>query len=143
MPLLACRWKNRHQRSKLTAQLCGTDRRLQALLAVPIFTAEDMCPDCCTPQFQLGFGDVQEMRPCPSWPTHAARVARVWELLRSSSDRVQHNAPEPSKLHPLAVLPGGPPIAEVIEKLAALQKEHPEAIVKRGRANRWELWAKD
>jgi hypothetical protein len=53
--------------------------------------------------------------------------------------------PQPSKpkRQPLAVVPSGLPIAEVVEQLQKLQKQHPDAEVRRGRANRWELWPKE
>jgi hypothetical protein len=135
--------EDRQEKSKLSAQLYTEDRRLQVLLGVPILAAEDMCADCYTPQFQHGYGDVNEMHPCPRWPMHAARMARVWEILRSASEHARPTEPEPSRPQPLATLPGSQPIAEVIEQLTALQSEYPEGIVKRGRANRWELWPKD
>ena len=50
---------------------------------------------------------------------------------------------EPPKPQPLAVIPSGLAIAEVIERLKVLQAEYPDAVVKRGRANRWELWPAD
>ena len=49
----------------------------------------------------------------------------------------------PPKQHPITVLPPGLPIAEVITKLSELQNEDPDAVVKRGRANKWEIWAAD
>ena len=35
------------------------------------------------------------------------------------------------------------PIAEVIAKLTDLQEQYPDAEIRRGRANRWELWPKE
>lgn len=100
-----------------------------------------MCADCYTPAFQhASGGDIYESRPCPLWPMHAARMEHVWEILRSASDRVQDTRPAPPTPQPLATLPAKLPIAEVIAKLQELQVQHPDAVVKRGRANRWELW---
>lgn len=48
--------------------------------------------------------------------------------------------PEPAKPRPLATIPGNISISEVIARLSTLQEEHPNAVVLRGRANRWELW---
>jgi hypothetical protein len=48
--------------------------------------------------------------------------------------------PETPKPQPLATLPSGLSIANVIAKLTELQAVHPDAVVKRGRANRWEIW---
>jgi DNA polymerase V len=73
--------------------------------------------------------------------------ARVMELLGRYSAWLEGRTkakeePDP-KPHPIAVLPSGLPIAKVITKLSELQNEHPDAIVKRGRANKWEIWPAD
>jgi hypothetical protein len=49
-------------------------------------------------------------------------------------------SPQPPKPTPIAVLPSGLPIAEVIQRLTAIQQDHPDAEVRRGRADRWEIW---
>jgi len=51
--------------------------------------------------------------------------------------------PAQPKPQPLAVVPSGLPIAEVVAKLTELQQQFPGAEVRRGRANRWELWNPD
>ena len=38
------------------------------------------------------------------------------------------------------VIPSRLPIAEVMARLAEVQAEHPDAEVRRGSANRWEIW---
>jgi hypothetical protein len=135
--------KDRKEKGTLQGRLGSEERRLSALLAVPRLEAEAMCADCYTPQYQhVSGGDVYESRPCPRWPLHAARMERVREILRSASERIDGGsktvlAPPPQ---PLASLPGTLPIAEVIERLSELQAQYPDAVVKRGRANRWELW---
>ncbi|GAA3871211.1 hypothetical protein GCM10022381_12900 [Leifsonia kafniensis] len=135
---------DRSEKSSLRIQLSSEERCLAGLLAVPRLEAEQMCADCYTPQFQhASGGDIYSSRPCPRWPMHAARMEHVWEILRSASKRAHPTAPEPPKPQPLATLPGSLPISEVIERLSTLQKEHPDAVVKRGRSNRWELWPKD
>lgn len=136
--------KDRAEKNKLTAHLHSEDHQLQVLLNVPILAVEDMCADCYTPQFQhASGGDLYESRPCPRWPLYAARMGQVWQLLRSAHERTKPAEPEPPKPQPLATLPGNLPIADVIERLSALRDAHPDAIVKRGRANRWELWPKE
>lgn len=82
-------------------------------------------------------------RPCPRWPMHAARMEHVSEILRAASTRVHNTQPAPPKPQPLAALPADLPITEVIARLQELQAQHPDAVVKRGRANRWELWPPD
>jgi hypothetical protein len=46
-------------------------------------------------------------------------------------------APRPQ---PLAVIPSGLPIAEVLQRLQDLKVKHPDAEVRRGNRNKWELW---
>lgn len=132
---------NRSEKSGLKSELWFEERRLNALLAVPILTAEEMCADCYTPWFQhVSGGDRLETRPCPKWPLFAAQMEKFWEVVRSASARGEAVSMAPENPRPLATLAGNLPIAEVIERLSDLQKAHPDAVVKRGRANRWELW---
>jgi hypothetical protein len=135
--------KDRQEKSTLKSRLSEQDRQLHLLLAVPILSAADMCADCATPNHQHGYGEIHEMWPCRQWPMHAEQMARVWEILRSASTQSKPAETPLPKPQPLATLPGSLPIGEVIERLSALQAEHPDAVVKRGRANRWELWPKD
>lgn len=133
--------KDRSEKSRLKTELWFEERRLNSLLAVPILAAEAMCADCYTPWFQhVSGGDGFDSRPCPRWPLFAAQMEKVWDIMRSASERAQTATPEPEKPQPLATLSGNLPIADVIERLSDLQKAHPDAVVKRGRANRWELW---
>ena len=67
-------------------------------------------------------------------------MKQAWENVRYILDRVKPTEPTPPKPEPLATLPGNLGIGEVIERLKELQVKHPDAVVKRGRANRWELW---
>lgn len=103
-----------------------------------------MCGDCATPAFQhTSGGDLYESRPCPRWPQYAARMKQAWEIPRSAAERTQATTPIPPKPEPLATLPGNLAIGDVIERLRELQEKHPDAVVKRGRSNRWELWPAD
>ncbi|WP_047521856.1 hypothetical protein [Microbacterium sp. ZOR0019] len=135
--------KDRKEKASIDAQLWSAERRLNVLLAVPRLETEDTCADCYTPQYQHDYGDVFETSPCPAWPLNAARWERVREILRGAQERIDATKPEQPKPQPLATLPGNLPIAEVIERLSKLQQEHPDAVVKRGRANRWGLWPKE
>jgi hypothetical protein len=129
----------REERSKLRTRLHFEHRQLEVLLAVPPLEAAEMCADCLTPQFQHGFGDVFETRPCPVWPDYAERMKRVWDLLRTAEPKQTESQAQP-KAEPLATLKGGLPIADVIERLSELKATYPDAVVKRGRANLWEIW---
>lgn len=136
--------KDRREKFTLGIHLHSSERRLAVLLAIPRLSADQMCADCYTPAFQhASGGDIYESHPCPHWPMHAARMERAWEILRSARERIQRAEPEPPKPQPLATLPAKLPIAEVIAQLQELQAQHPDAVVKRGRANRWELWPPD
>ncbi|WP_125130756.1 hypothetical protein [Microbacterium sp. 10M-3C3] len=130
---------DRTKKSALQASLAGMERELKALLAVPRLTADDMCADCDTPLAQhLGSGS--EARGCPNWPMRAARMKQAWENVRRILEHAKPAESTPPKPEPLATLPGSLGIGEVIERLKELQEKHPDAVVKRGRANRWELW---
>lgn len=135
--------KDRKTKSSLRNDLSFKEPRLAALLAVPRPEPEQMCADCETPQDQHLSDEQHESRPCPRWPLHAARMEHMWEIPRQASDRLNPKAPEPPKPTPLAALPGNLPIAEVIARLSDLQALHPDAVVKKGRGNRWELWPKN
>lgn len=132
--------KDRSEKSTLRARLSCDERRLQLLLAVPRLEAEQMCADCPTPQHQHAYGDVMEYSLCPYWPRNRARLERAWEILRSAAERSTPATPPAPKPQPLATLPGNLAIGEVIERLRELQEKHPDAVVKRGRSNKWELW---
>jgi hypothetical protein len=70
-------------------------------------------------------------------------MERVRETLRSGAERKSPTVLEPPKPQPLATLPGELPIAEVIERLSELRAEHPDAVVRKGRSSRWEIWPGD
>lgn len=132
--------KGRKEKSALEGTLWMKERRLAALLAVPRLVPDDMCSECDTPPYQHMASNNDERRSCPQWPMQTARMKQAFENLRFVLDRASPAEPEPPKPQPLATLPGNLPIGEVIARLSELQAAHPEAVVKRGRANRWELW---
>jgi hypothetical protein len=55
-------------------------------------------------------------------------------------DAARSELPAKPKPAPLAIVQSGLGIAEVVRRLQELQEQHPDAEVRRGRANRWELW---
>ena len=131
--------KDRTKMSSFRARVAGMERELTLLLAVPRLTPDDMCADCDTPMAQhLASGN--DARGCPHWPLRAARMQEACERVRRILEQTKPAKPAPPKPEPLAVLPGNLGIGEVIERLKELQAKHPDAVVKRGRANRWELW---
>ncbi|MGU3500903.1 hypothetical protein [Mycobacterium sp. C31M] len=119
-------------------------RELDALLAVPPLTADDMCSDCATPIARHGWSTPPFDGPCPAWPRWRARLKKAWAILEAGSrDATKQVGPTPPKPQPLATIPSGLPIAEVTRRLQELEEQFPEAEVRRGRANRWELWPKE
>lgn len=117
-------------------------RELDALLAIPPLGADDMCSDCPTPISQHGWTTPPSTGPCPAWPRWRARVQKAWQILEAGVRETESDksGPQPPKPEPLATIPSGLPIAEVTQRLYDLQKQFPDAEVRRGRANRWELW---
>jgi hypothetical protein len=135
--------KDRAERSKLRNELQTAESRLEQLLAVPPLTEDDMCSECARPASHHGWVSPPYDGPCQAWPGWAARLKQAREILFAATERTTVNEPDSPKPHPIAVLPSGLPIAEVITKLSELQKEHTDATVKRGRSNKWEIWPAD
>ncbi|MFI6324791.1 hypothetical protein ACIBG8_45210 [Nonomuraea sp. NPDC050556] len=132
--------KGRDARAKLRTELDQASRRLEKLLAVPNLTAEDMCSECQSPFARHGWSMPPWDGPCPAWPGWATRVKEARKILLSAHRTEEVVQPRRAKPEPLAVIPSGLPITEVLERLTALQTQYPDAEVRRGRANRWELW---
>jgi hypothetical protein len=135
---------DRSERSDHHAKLAEATSDLDRLIEQGPFTAEDMCSECATPMAHHGWV-WPPGHPCPAWPGWAARVREARETLeRFAKNRDTREAPRAApKPQPLAVVPSGLPIAEVVAKLTELQQQYPGAEVRRGRANRWELWNPD
>jgi hypothetical protein len=124
-------------------KVTSLQRELNALLAVPPLTADDMCSDCPVPLADHGVAN-HEWSVCSL--AGAARPAeastRNFGTGVREAEATTQQAPKPPKPEPLAVIPSGLPICEIMERLAQLQQQFPDAQVRRGRANRWELWPK-
>jgi hypothetical protein len=139
--------EDRSERSKLNAELGVMKRRLENLLAVPRLEAKDMCADCATPAHRHGYVTPPFDGPCAAWPAWGARLKEVRAMLDRMVEANQaHNtakATPPPKPEPLAIIPSGLPIAQVVQRFQELQQLYPAAEVRRGRANRWELWPAD
>jgi hypothetical protein len=135
--------KDRAERARIRDALHKTTRRLGFLEAVPPMTAADMCSECVTPASWHGFvfeiSDANPDRgPCPVWPHWQQRLRNARQIMAMAAKPASR--PPPPKPQPLAVIPSGLPIEEVISRLAAAQTEHPGATVRRGNRNRWEIW---
>lgn len=136
--------KDRTERSKLRGELQTAESSLETLLVVPPLTEDDMCSECAQPASHHGWVSPPYDGPCPAWPGWAERLRQAREILYAATERTKaKEVPDLPKPHPIAVLPSGLPLADVITKLSELEKAHPNAIVKRGRANKWEIWPAD
>lgn len=131
---------DRGERSELRAKLRTASRNLEELLAVPPLTAENMCADCVNPFAGHGWCIPPWDGPCPAWPSWAARLKKARAILETAARSKQPAEPPKARAEPLAFIPSGLPIPHVIERLKELQTQYPDAEVRRGRANRWELW---
>lgn len=133
------------ERSRLRTARQITKCQLDEHLAVPRMEADDMCADCPQPLVHHALGGAFTGGPCPAWPDWGARLRKVRQMLENAAQHPQQadaarDAPKPK---PLAVVSSGLPIAEIVKRLQELQEQFPDAQVRRGRANRWELWAKE
>jgi hypothetical protein len=136
--------KDRTERSRLRSELQSAQASLETLLAVPPLAKDDMCSECTRPASHHGWVSPPYEGPCPAWPAWAERLRQVRELLFAATEHTKvKEEPDPPKSRPIAILPSGLPIAEVITRLSELKNEHPDAVVKRGRANKWEIWPAD
>lgn len=129
------RRKIRDKRRELTYDL-------NARIAEGPFTVDEMCSECATPMAHHGWV-YPPGRPCPAWPRWAARMRAVradLEAMLSKRAAEAAGPPKPPPPQPLAIIPSGLPIGEIMAKLAELQQQFPTAEVRRGRSNRWGLW---
>ncbi|MEC3978197.1 hypothetical protein [Amycolatopsis sp. H20-H5] len=130
---------DRSARAQLRTDRSRAEQQREALEVMPSLDAAAMCSECASPMnWHQGSWPIHlQMGPCPAWPNWAARVKKAREMLLQDHDQRAKTAPRPK---PIAVVPSGLPIAEIVAKLAEIQVKHPDAIVRRGAANRWEVW---
>lgn len=128
------------ERSELRTKLAIDQSHLDQLLAIPRLIASDMCADCISPRHgHPAVTTPPSNSPCAAWPGQRAIHAKMMKLLEAPGEPGR-SAPEPPKPKPLAVVPAGLPITEIVARLTDLQRKHPDAVIRRGRANIWELW---
>ncbi len=136
--------RGRKERAEIREQLVDAQALLDDWLQVPELRAEDMCSECSQPAKWHLTGWVTPIgwqAPCPAWPSWRKRIEKARALLiEAANERVQPEAdrPEPQRV---AVIPSSLPIAEVTSRLTELQAQYPDAEVRRGRGNGWELWS--
>jgi hypothetical protein len=135
---------DKDERKKLREKESREQSELDYWLAVTPLTADEMCSECPTPLTGHGWvsSGLHGARHCPAWPEWAARIKKVRQMMFEMLERNRRasNPPPAPKPEPIAVVPSGLPLADVVAQLSELQQKHPDAVVKRGRANRWELW---
>ncbi len=139
---LSTKGLDRKERAQLRDKLNQPRSRLNDLLVLPPQTAEDMCSECARPMSWHGYtvrGWLFEIGPCPAWPNWAKRIAEAREIIRSAP-KTQPDSSKPPTQKPIAVIPSGLPITDVMQRLAEIQNKHPDAEVRRGSRNKWEIW---
>ncbi|SDN05021.1 hypothetical protein [Allokutzneria albata] len=145
--LLAVKGQAKAERAKLRRARETGQTQLEILLQIPPLGAGDMCSDCVRPLGWHGYAfkigrDHPCVGPCPEWPEWADLIQRTRKLylLAFADDATPAEPAPPPEPAPLAVIPSGLPIAEVVQLLTEIQSDHPNADVRRGRGNAWEIW---
>ncbi|OUS91942.1 hypothetical protein CA951_31225 [Rhodococcus sp. NCIMB 12038] len=132
--------QDKSRRIECRQLLADATGELEALLAIPRLAVDDMCSECATPAADHGWVARQTAGPCPAWPGWAAKMEKVRTIIERAAQR-ERPVTEPAQAsQPLAIIASGLPITDVIARLEELRQEFPDAEVRRGRANRWELW---
>jgi hypothetical protein len=134
----------RSERATLREALRKDAARLASLEAMPPMQADDMCPECVSPAWHspgvtLNLTDMSSTGgPCPAWPRWAQQIEKLHRALREPPARP--SGPPAPKPRPIAVIPAGLPIEELISKLDAIRVDHPGAQIRQGKGNRLEIW---
>ena len=131
---------DKSQRAECLKLLAEVTDELEALVAIQPLTADDMCSECATPMADHGWVARRTAGPCPAWPGWAAKLEQLRSMMERASQSKQPVTEPVQAPQPLAVIESGLQIADIISRLEELQEEFPDAEVRRGRANRWELW---
>ncbi|HXC78575.1 MAG TPA: hypothetical protein VNU19_16185 [Candidatus Acidoferrum sp.] len=133
--------QDKAERAEHRAGLRLATSRLEKLLAIPELTPDDMCSECATPVAKHGWSTPPSDGPCPAWPAWAAQTRKLREMFDSFvRASAPPSPPPPPKPEPLAVIPSRLPIVEVLARLSEIQAKYPDAEVRRGNANKWEIW---
>lgn len=136
---------DRDERAKLRNEISLLVLKRDTLMEIPRPKPQEMCSECAQPAnwhtWVTGAGmTLLGAGPCLAWPRWSERLKQAWRMLTAESPPASEPTPAPQ---PLAVIPSGLPLDEVIQRLQALRDRHPDAQVKRGSRNRWELWAQE
>lgn len=133
------------RRGKLRIELDLASGKLTTLLAISPLTVDDMCGDCDRPArwhgwTSSGYLALLGQGPCPAWPQWSERIDRARKMFLTAAPTRAATTPEVPRPQPLAVIPSGLPIDEVITQLTKIRDEHPTSQVRRGNRNRFEVW---
>jgi hypothetical protein len=129
-------------RRELMLTIFSSRRYVEVRELRPQLTPDGMCSECATPAARHGWCTPPSEGPCPAWPRWAARVQKARQMMATFLREARPTEPpQQPKPRPLAVVPSGRPIADVLARLTEIQTEYPDVEVRRGRANRWEIWA--
>ncbi|MGH3217327.1 MAG: hypothetical protein ACRDPY_01120 [Streptosporangiaceae bacterium] len=138
---------NHAGRAAIREALQRDTARLAYLEAIPPMTAAQMCSECPWPAGWRAVGTTYGLAgqgelsgPCDGWPQWGGQRRKLIQQLAERQGRPASPSPPPPQSQPLAVIPSGLPIEEMIAKLAAIQAEHPGAQVRQGARRRWEIW---
>ncbi|WP_414944825.1 hypothetical protein [Amycolatopsis sp. cmx-11-32] len=130
---------DRAERGELRATIAREDQARQEHEIIPEPDVANMCADCDRPSsWHHSRSNVLPQGHCYAWPQYLDECRQTVELLRQLA--ANRKKPEPPKPKPLAVIPSGLSIDQIMSRLATLKAQHPDATVRRGNANKWELW---
>lgn len=143
--LVAARARAGDQEDKATIgrKIADLTSSRDALMAIPRPRVAEMCTECPRPfdwhtTLSCGVLVLHGAGPCPAWPAWSARIRRARRVLVNSA--LDRNRPAISAPQPIAIIPSGLPLDEVVTRLEQIRRTHPDAQVKRGNRNRWEIW---
>lgn len=123
--------RDRQERAGLRNEIRSKTDRRDRLMAIPPLSEDDMCADCVSPVkwHRTGRLGLLGEGPCPAWPRWAARMAEVRRLILSAAERRSEASAIPApKPAPLAVVPSGLPIAEVVARLTGISTPTPSSV---------------
>ena len=118
--------KEKAERAEIRRGVREDQSALDAWLAIPPLTPDDMCSECVMPVANHLRSITRTSGPCPAWPRHAAHL-RKWRAMFDEMVRASQPPPPPPppKPEPLAVVPSGLPIAEVMKRLGKIRQAVP------------------
>lgn len=100
----------------------------------------ERCAACTAYRIEHVWGG-KDTLPGFSGEQYVAMLPPLLRAIYGPAPKRKPRAKAAPKPQPLAVIPAGLSVDEVITRLAQAQKEHPQAEVRRGSGNGWELWS--